>query len=220
MIAWTRYLVRRLQVELYSQLSQPWKSAGGYAWKWLSNEPEVLQFIPSANCATEVDLDWGELLPVKTLGVLWCPMEDVFKFQVNQPPEKHEHSKHSFLNKMAALFDPLGLLSPYTVRATVLYYCVMALRSSVHFSRWHTPFEFIFGMEEGYKYFWMWWSDQRQWHELLWICQWPSRYIRNCIIKWGRVCKVAQHWQKDVCDKCLRPMVFQGGERAPGDAPW
>ena len=62
-------------------------------------------------------------------------MEDVFKFQVNQPPEKHEHSKHSFLNKMAALFDSLGLLSPYTVCATVLYYCVMALRSSVHFSR-------------------------------------------------------------------------------------
>ena len=141
-----------------------------------------------------------------------APWKMYSSFKLIRPPEKHEHSKHSFLNKMAALFDPLGLLFPYTVRVTVLYYCVMALRSSVHFSRWHTPFEFMFGMEEGYKYFWMWWWERRQWHELLWICQWPSRYIRNCIIKWGRVCKVAQHWQKDVCDKCLRPMVFQGGE--------
>ena len=107
-------------VELYSQLSQLWRSAGMYARKWLSNEPEVLQFIPSADCAKEVDLDRGELLPVKTLGVLWCPMDDVFKFQVNQPPDKHEHSKRSFLKKIATLFDPLGLLSPYTVRAKVL----------------------------------------------------------------------------------------------------
>ena len=107
-------------VELYSQLSQLWTSAGMYARKWLSNKPEVLQFIPSADCATEVDLNRGELPPIKTLGVLWCPMEDVFKLQVNQPLEKHEHSKRSFLKKIATLFDPLGLLSPYTVRAKVL----------------------------------------------------------------------------------------------------
>ena len=107
-------------VELYSQLSQLWKSAGMYARKWLSNVPEVLQFIPSSDCASEVDLDRGELPPVKTLGVLWCPMEDLFKFQVNQTAEKHEHSKRSFLKKIATLFDPLGLLSPYTVRAKVL----------------------------------------------------------------------------------------------------
>ena len=47
-------------------------------------------------------------------------MEDVFKFQVNQLAEKHGHSKRSFLKKIAILFDPLGLLSPYTVRAKVL----------------------------------------------------------------------------------------------------
>ena len=108
-------------VELYSHLSQLWKSAGMYARKWLSNKPEVLQqVILFADCATGVDLDRGELPPVKTLVILWCPMEDVFKFQVNQPPEKHEHSKHSFLKKIATLFDPLGLLSPYKVRDKVL----------------------------------------------------------------------------------------------------
>ena len=62
-------------VELYSQLSQLWASAGLRARMWLSNGPEVLQAIPSSDCATGVDLDRGEL-PL----FLWCPMEDVFKF--------------------------------------------------------------------------------------------------------------------------------------------
>ena len=107
-------------VELYRQLSQLCGSAGMYARKWLSNEPEVLRNVPSSDCATEVDLDRGELPPVKTLGVLWCPEEDVFTFQVNQPAEKHDLTKRSFLKSIATLFDPLGLLSPYTVCAKVL----------------------------------------------------------------------------------------------------
>ncbi|XP_078360400.1 uncharacterized protein LOC144644752 [Oculina patagonica] len=107
-------------VELYSQLSRLWESAGMHARKWLSNVPEVLQSIPASDCATEVDLDSGELPSVKTLGVLWCPMEDVFKFQVNLPTKSNDHTKRSFLRKIATLFDPLGLLSPYTIRAKVV----------------------------------------------------------------------------------------------------
>ena len=32
---------------------------------------------------------------------------------------------------------------------------------------------------------------------------------------WGKVCKVAQHRQKDVSDKCLRLISWSG----PGDGP-
>ena len=67
----------RTAVELYNQLSELWDSAGMHARKWLSNELEVLQSIPSSDCVTEVDLNRGELSQVKTLGVLWCPMEEV-----------------------------------------------------------------------------------------------------------------------------------------------
>ncbi|XP_068728858.1 uncharacterized protein [Montipora capricornis] len=38
----------------------------------------------------------------------------------NPSPEKHVYSKPSFLKKAAALFNPLGFLSPYTVRAKVV----------------------------------------------------------------------------------------------------
>lgn len=47
-------------------------------------------------------------------------MDDVFKFPVNLPGKSHKQTKRSFLKKIATLFDPLGLLSPYTVRAKVL----------------------------------------------------------------------------------------------------
>ena len=47
-------------------------------------------------------------------------MDDVFKFQVNLPGKSHNRTKHSFLKKITTLFDPLGLLSPYTVRVKVV----------------------------------------------------------------------------------------------------
>mgnify|MGYP000220582798 CR=1 FL=1 len=107
-------------VELYSQLTKLWETAGMHARKWLSKVPEVLQCIPISDCATEVDLNSADLPTVKTVGVLWCPMDDVFKFQVNLPGKSHNRTKHSFLKKITTLFDPLGLLSPYTVRVKVL----------------------------------------------------------------------------------------------------
>jgi len=107
-------------VELYSQLSRLWESAGMHARKWLSKVPDVLLSIRASDCETEIYLDSSELPPVKTLGVLWCPMKDVFKFQVNLPTKSNDHTKRSFLRKIATLFDPLGLLLPYTMRAKVL----------------------------------------------------------------------------------------------------
>ena len=72
----------KTKIELYRQLLQLWASAGMHARKWLSNVPEMLECIPSADCVTEVDLDRGEHPVVKTLGVLWSPNKDKFKYQV------------------------------------------------------------------------------------------------------------------------------------------
>ena len=68
----------------------------------------------------DVDLDKGELPAVKTLAVLRDPKEDIFKFQIQQPKLPNESlTKREFLKKTATLFDPLGLLAPYTVRARI-----------------------------------------------------------------------------------------------------
>ena len=71
---------KEMGIELYKQLLQLWASAGMHVRKGLSNVSEVLEHIPHADCVTEVDLDRGELPVVKTLGVLWTPNKDEFKY--------------------------------------------------------------------------------------------------------------------------------------------
>ena len=107
-------------IRLYSELTSLWKSAGMHARKWLSNSPEVLKDIPSADWSKDVDLDKGGLPTVKTLGIMWSPSEDQFRFQVTLPPENSHKTKRGFLKKIAALFDPLGFLTPYTITAKIL----------------------------------------------------------------------------------------------------
>jgi hypothetical protein len=108
-------------LKLYSELIELWNSAGMCARKWLSNSQEVMRHIPQSTCAADVDLDRGELPTVKTLGLLWSPKSDEFLFRVLQPSTIDAKTKRAFLKKIAALFDPLGFLSPYTVRAKIIY---------------------------------------------------------------------------------------------------
>ncbi|KAK3736479.1 hypothetical protein QZH41_005829 [Actinostola sp. cb2023] len=108
-------------IELYHQLSKLWEKAGMHARKWISNSEKVLEEIPVEDRASEIDLTTGDLPSVKTLGVLWKAKEDVFTYKSQQLAENNEVlTKRSFLKKIATLFDPLGLLSPYTIRAKIL----------------------------------------------------------------------------------------------------
>ena len=94
--------------------------AGMKARKWLSNSPEVLATIPKEQRAFEIDLD-NSLQATKTLGVLWCAQQDVFSFQVKKPTEEANLKKWIILSKVAGVFDPLGLASPFTVRGKILF---------------------------------------------------------------------------------------------------
>ena len=105
---------------LYSELSTLLTKAGMHARKWSSNSPQVLKGIPSQDRKSEVDLDNDQLPSMKTLGVWWLANEDMFTFKENKPNDDMIYSKRNFLKKIATLFDPIGLLSPFTVRAKIL----------------------------------------------------------------------------------------------------
>ncbi|XP_065941558.1 uncharacterized protein [Magallana gigas] len=107
-------------VKLYRQLSALWEKAGMYARKWLSNSVGVLQHIPPEDVVPEVDLHDNSLPSVKTLGVLWKAKDDIFTFKASPPEDDFTYTKRNFLRKIAMLFDPLGFLGPYTIRAKVL----------------------------------------------------------------------------------------------------
>lgn len=109
-----------LGIELYNQLSRMLSKAGMHARKWLSNSPSVLAQIPLQDRKAEVDLDRDQLPCAKTLGVWWHAHRDVFTFKENAPENTMMYTKRNFLKKIATLFDPIGLIAPFTIRAKML----------------------------------------------------------------------------------------------------
>ena len=107
-------------VEMYDQLSCLWKMAGMHARKWISNNKGVLERIPLADRVMEIDLQKGELPEVKTLGVSWKADPDLFTFHHSVNKSSEHCTKRTLLSSIALLFDPLGMLSPFTIRGKIL----------------------------------------------------------------------------------------------------
>jgi len=91
-----------------------------HARKWLSNSAKIPERILKEDRALEVHLDNDGLPIVETLGVMWLPDEDVFTFKANPPEKGFELTKRNFLKKIAELFDSVGFLAPFAIRAKVL----------------------------------------------------------------------------------------------------
>ena len=107
-------------VQLHQELSTVWSKAGMHARKWLSNSNFVMKNIPTEDRAQKVDLDKSDLPSTKTLGMLWNAKEDIFTYRYNANMDYNKLAKRIFLKKIASLFDPLGFLAPYVVRAKML----------------------------------------------------------------------------------------------------
>ena len=94
--------------------------------KWRSNDRQVLEAIPEADRATDSLLHLSSndnptiSNPVKTLGVAWNARDDVFTF-VYKATSPQQLTKRSVLSKMATIYDPRGQLSPFTIRARLMF---------------------------------------------------------------------------------------------------
>lgn len=91
-----------------------------HARKWLSNSQNVLAEIPIHDRKSEVDLDRNQLPCTKTLGIWWLADKDIFTFKECTPDGSILFTKCNFLKKIATLFDPIGFLAPFTIRAKIL----------------------------------------------------------------------------------------------------
>ena len=91
-----------------------------YARKWLPNSEVVLSHIPAEDQATEMKIEETELHGAKTLGILLLARDDVFTFHFKPVDDDFVYTKRNVLTKVALLFDPLGFLLPYTIRAKIL----------------------------------------------------------------------------------------------------
>ena len=107
-------------INLYKELSELWKLAGMHTHKWLSKSTAVMKEIPIQDRACKLEFNENSSFLVKTLGILWIAAEDNFTFKFKGIDQVFKFTKRDFLKRIATLFDPLGFLSPYTVRAKIL----------------------------------------------------------------------------------------------------
>ena len=105
-------------IDLASKLITLCKRGGFRLTKFISNNSAVLDSLPPSelSASTTVNLD-GEHVE-RALGVHWDTTNDMITFSSNlkaAPP-----TKRGILRTTSSLFDPLGLLTPYTVVAKLL----------------------------------------------------------------------------------------------------
>ena len=103
-------------INLYRELKDLWGRAGMGTHKWLTNCPELRNYIPKEEWGTSQDK--GGALS-KPLGVSWDHKLDVLTFC----PERDESecvTKREFLRRMAQVFYPLGFLAPFILEAKLI----------------------------------------------------------------------------------------------------
>lgn len=87
--------------------------------KWASNDPRMLADLPPEDCLLDaISFDEAEPLTLKVLGLKWDPSSDTFLFDV--APSNRPCTKRTILSEVAKIFDPLGFLSPLTIKAKCL----------------------------------------------------------------------------------------------------
>ncbi|XP_043238930.1 uncharacterized protein LOC122390257 [Amphibalanus amphitrite] len=106
--------------ELVNSLNSLLSAGGFHLTKWTSTSDVVLKDVaPEDKCEESRDLDLtGENRWMKTLGVHWCAQDDQFRFKVKKVDSGN--TKRSILSITSAVFDPLGMLAPFIVRAKCL----------------------------------------------------------------------------------------------------
>ncbi|KAH9637205.1 hypothetical protein HF086_016227 [Spodoptera exigua] len=107
------------------QLIQLLKEGGFNLRKWSSNERQLLEDLPE-HMISPVSLTFTEASASKTLGLAWNPKQDEFIFSTTlknktESETNNKSSKRQILSDISTIFDPLGLLSPITIKAKILF---------------------------------------------------------------------------------------------------
>ena len=112
-------------ISLVESLRALLEKAGFHLTKWYSNSRRVIESVPESERAKNVvNLDLERLPTQSALGLKWNINDDKFVWDVI---EKFQNlgcdkpmTKRGMLSVVHSLFDPLGCLAPYTVKAKLL----------------------------------------------------------------------------------------------------
>ncbi|XP_062704143.1 uncharacterized protein LOC134286534 [Aedes albopictus] len=105
---------------LVSDLIDLTNSAGFILRKWSSNSAELLSNVPAELRDERISFELdSSTSTVKTLGLIWEPAADIFRFAVPQLESDAPITKRTVLSESAKIFDPLGLIGPVVVQAKI-----------------------------------------------------------------------------------------------------
>ncbi|XP_062699648.1 uncharacterized protein LOC134284654, partial [Aedes albopictus] len=108
-------------VSIYKELSTLLQLGGFGVHKFCSNDPAVLSEIPEELQETCVSFeDTGINNTIRTLGLIWNPLEDYFTFCVQTINDEISTTKRKVLSDIGRLFDPLGFLGPIITAAKLV----------------------------------------------------------------------------------------------------
>lgn len=109
-------------VEVVRELPALLRKGGFRLTKWISNDDSVLSTIPMAersDTVKELGLQTGGRQLSQALGITWDTERDVIAVRVRVP--RKPLSKRGILSTYSAVYDPLGMLAPFVIRAKILF---------------------------------------------------------------------------------------------------
>ncbi|PFX31375.1 hypothetical protein AWC38_SpisGene3829 [Stylophora pistillata] len=110
-------------VKLQQSLSAMMERGGFNLTNWASNSKKVLSHIVEQDQAEPSTIDFNSREPLKALGICWNTLTECFLFNV--PPStlavRDPETKTSLLSTASRVFDPMGLVTPFTIRAKMLF---------------------------------------------------------------------------------------------------
>ncbi|XP_063955063.1 uncharacterized protein LOC135153986 [Lytechinus pictus] len=105
-------------VKIAAELRSLLLEGGFRLTKWLSNHPDVLESIPETERAKQakgLDLNHDALPVDRALGLSWDIETDCFVYKA--VPKKKPPTRRGLLSVVSSIYDPLGFISPYILKA-------------------------------------------------------------------------------------------------------
>jgi len=105
----------------YSKNSSRFWDEGDFTYASFVRHPIILEVVPPDCREMEVPIELDSNEGIKTLGLLWYPLSDQFLISKGTCAQKLRDPKNSPITKriissiVAAIFEPLGLISPVVV---------------------------------------------------------------------------------------------------------
>uniref|UniRef100_A0A2S2N7B6 Integrase catalytic domain-containing protein n=1 Tax=Schizaphis graminum TaxID=13262 RepID=A0A2S2N7B6_SCHGA len=105
--------------QLYKDVSDTLASHCLPLRKWCTSSSEVLSKLPNSGTDPNHVLQLGEQDAVSTLGIMWQPTTDCFRFTLKpwNPPKKM--TKRTLLSDINRIYDPLGFLTPILISGKI-----------------------------------------------------------------------------------------------------